>query len=133
MLGLFASDRSTAEQLGRAVATVLDNWDRDRESVTGHRNFLMRRDGPSCRNCHLRFDTSGSSLTLTQCDDYKPYHLAPGELMAPEADHEEAVSAIGTNDLSNLQLLCRLCNGGKGDGLGLSVRAEAAYRRQFTA
>lgn len=127
MLGTYARDRATAEQLGRAVATVLDNWDRDRESVTGHRNFLMRRDGPACRNCHLRFDASGSSLTLAQLDDYKPYHLAPEELMAPEVDHDEAVSAMGTNDLSNLQLLCRLCNGGKGDGLGLSVRAEAAY------
>ena len=95
--------------------------------MTGHRNFLIRRDGPACRDCHLCFDASGSRVTLAQLDDYKPYHLAPEELMAPEVDHDEAVSAMGTNDLSNLQLLCRLCNGGNGGGLGLSVRAEAAY------
>ncbi|WP_371683447.1 hypothetical protein [Solirubrobacter soli] len=29
--------------------------------------------------------------------------------------------------MRNLQLLCRLCNAGKGDGLGMEVRHEAAF------
>lgn len=44
-----------------------------------------------------------------------------------EVDHVEAVSALGTNVVDNLQLLCRLCNRGKADGLGVDVRHEAKF------
>jgi hypothetical protein len=60
-------------------------------------------------------------------DAYKPYYEAPEELLRPEVDHIEAISALGTNTLSNLQVLCRLCNAGKGRGLGLNLRDEVRY------
>lgn len=122
----FDRDFALADPLARLVATVLDNWDRNREAVTGHRNFLMRRDGSRCRHCRVEFADFAARSVVAR-DDYKPYYLAPDELLSPEVDHDEAISAIGTNDLDNLQLLCRLCNGGKGDGLGVDVRQEANY------
>lgn len=114
-----------AEDLAREIALVLDSWDSERSLVTGHLNFLMKRDGAVCQNCKVSF--VGEPFSLSTQDAYKPYFLAPDELLRPEVDHIEAVSALGTNVLSNLQVLCRLCNAGKGMGLGLDVREEIKY------
>lgn len=121
----FCRDPADGELLARDVQEILDNWDRDRSSVTGHLNFLMKRDGPMCQNCRVPFQDQ-SEYNLEE-DEYKPYHHAPKELLRPEVDHVDAISGLGTNILSNLQLLCRLCNAGKGRGLGLSVEDEARY------
>lgn len=115
-----------SEPLARAVAMVLDNWDRSRAQVTSHRELLLRQDGPFCSHCRVRFNDL-TVATVMGRDPYKPFYLSPEELLSPEVDHVEAISAMGTNIVSNLQLLCRLCNGGKGDGLGLDVRQEARY------
>jgi 5-methylcytosine-specific restriction endonuclease McrA len=121
----FARNRFECEPLAREIATLLDNWDRRRDEVTGHRAFLIHRDGPFCRNCHVRFDTEPESLSSR--DPYKPYFESPDELLSAEVDHREAISGLGTNVVENLQLLCRLCNAGKGDGLGVDVRQEARH------
>ena len=110
------------DALARDLAKVLDTFDSEREQVTGHLSYLLKREGPKCRSCLVRFFDDPKSLLMH--DDYKPYFLSPEELLKPEVDHIEAISALGTNALNNLQLLCRLCNQGKGDGLGLSVREE---------
>lgn len=113
------------EALAREVAGVLDNWDRRRSQVTGHRAFLLNRDGPFCQNCRVEFGKAPQSLVSH--DPYKPYYASPDELLSIEVDHIEPVSALGTNALANLQLLCRLCNAGKGDGLGMDIRQEALF------
>jgi 5-methylcytosine-specific restriction endonuclease McrA len=113
------------ETLAREIAGVLDNWDRRRSQVTAHRAFLLNRDGPFCQNCHVQFGETPQSLVKR--DPYKPYYSSPEELLSIEVDHIEAVSALGTNALANLQLLCRLCNAGKGDGLGTDIRKEAQF------
>ena len=115
------------ERLARAVSAVLDGWDSARREVTNRRRYLLKRDGPRCSSCHVHLTDSSLSLALRNRDNYKPYHTSPDELMAAEVDHIEAISGVGTNDVSNLQLLCRLCNAGKGDGLGVEVRREAEY------
>ena len=126
LINVFGRTEMAAEDVARAIAAVLDNWQRAREQVTAHRDSLIRRDGPTCRNCHVRFNNR-ESPTVVQCDEYKPYFHSPEELLSAEVDHIEAISAMGTNVVQNLQLLCRLCNAGKGDGLGVDIRHEAAY------
>jgi hypothetical protein len=121
----FGRNRAECEPLAREIATLLDNWDRRRDEVTGHRAFLIHRDGPFCRNCRLQFGTEPESLSSK--DPYKPYFESPEELLSAEVDHREAISGLGTNVVGNLQLLCRLCNFGKGDGLGVDVRREARH------
>lgn len=122
----FDRDRQECEPLAREIATLLDNWDRTRDEVTGHRAFLLRRDGPFCQNCHVEFEVP-TPASLLQCDPFKPYFESPEELLSVEVDHREAVSGLGTNVVENLQLLCRLCNAGKGDGLGVDIRQEARH------
>ena len=72
-------------------------------------------------------ESDSECLPLKHEDAHKPYYHSPEELRSLEVDHIDAVSALGTNAVENLQLLCRLCNWGKGDGLGVEVRAEAQY------
>jgi hypothetical protein len=66
-------------------------------------------------------------VTALNLDEFKPYHHALEELIKPEVDHIEAISCLGTNELINLQALCRLCNEGKGDGLGIDIRHEVRW------
>ncbi|MDT4850723.1 HNH endonuclease [compost metagenome] len=47
--------------------------------------------------------------------------------MSPEVDHIMAVSKDGTNQSDNLQVLCALCNRGKGDGGGVRSTSELRY------
>jgi hypothetical protein len=121
----FERDPVECERLARDVAVTLENWEHERRDVTAHRSFLIRRDGATCRHCHVRFGST--PVTVRTGDEFKPYFKSPDELLMMEVDHVEAISALGTNAVENLQLLCRLCNFGKGDGLGLDVRREAHY------
>lgn len=121
----FGRDETHADRLSRDIAKVLRSWEEDRRSVAGHREDLLKHQNQRCAHCHVHFLVP-SPVELSK-DELKPYHLAPLELRVPEVDHIEAVSCLGTNQLSNLQVLCRLCNAGKGDGLGLDVRREMNY------
>ncbi len=125
LVAQFGWDRAECEPLAREIASLLDNWDRGRDEVASHRAFLLHRDGPFCQNCHVEFGPTPQSLLRS--DVFKPYFESAEELLTPEVDHREAISALGTNVVENLQLLCRLCNAGKGDGLGVDVRAEARF------
>lgn len=124
LIAMFGRDPERSERLARDVAVVLDNWEREREDVGRHKAFLMSRDGAWCATCRVPF-VGGPPITLQRRDEYKPYHLSPDELLTVEVDHVDAISGLGTNVVENLQLLCRLCNGGKSDGLGVDVRMEA--------
>ena len=123
----FQRDPLSSEPLARAVAVVLDNWDRAREQVTNHRTTLLRRDGNRCKHCHVEFSRTPTPDSVLIKDEFKPYFRSPEELLTPEVDHVESVSTLGTNALSNLQILCRLCNAGKGDGLGINTRDEIKF------
>jgi 5-methylcytosine-specific restriction endonuclease McrA len=126
LVAMFGREPDQSEALAREIASVLDNWERRRADVARHRNFLIRRDGPRCAACHVGFPPPPPA-TLVACDEFKPYYVSPEELLSIEVDHIEAISALGTNVLANLQLLCRLCNSGKGDGLGVETRMEARH------
>ena len=123
--GDFQRTGPIVEQLARDTAKVLDEWDATRVRVAANAEELLRRQCGRCAHC-------GVVLWPTprphrESDPFKPYVLAADELLSPEVDHIEPISGFGTNRSENLQVLCRLCNQGKGDGLGLSVRAEAQY------
>jgi hypothetical protein len=126
LVNTFSRDANETERIARDIALVLDNWEAERTDVGHHRDYLMRRDGSRCSVCHVEF-LGGTPKSLVASDDYKPYYTSPDELMTPEVDHIDAISALGTNILDNLQLLCRLCNRGKADGLGIDTRSEAQY------
>ncbi len=109
-------------RLARDIASVLDRWDASRKRTSETADVLLRRQAGRCAHCGFVFDSWRSSRTD---DVMKPYHESPEEFTSPEVDHIEAISGFGTNETRNLQVLCRLCNAGKGDGLGLDVRREA--------
>jgi 5-methylcytosine-specific restriction endonuclease McrA len=121
----FGRSGPIVEQLARDVARVLDDWEVSRDRVTGHLEGLLRVQKGRCKHC-------GAVLwprpaTTVENDPYKPYFVAPDELLSAEVDHIDPVSGFGTNREENLQALCRLCNMGKGDGLGLNLRDEVRY------
>lgn len=113
-------------QLARRIAETLADWQQPRGTTTSHRRAVWTKSGGRCCACHYDF-LAKSSPALTALDPYKPYFHSPDELTAEEIDHVVAISGVGTNDISNLQLLCRWCNFGKSDGLGVDVRKEAEY------
>lgn len=125
LVGAFGRSPELAERLGRDIAALLTAWDERRKAVLQFQQLLLKRQDNRCLHCRVRF--AGRPLTLVNRDDFKPYHLAEEELLRPEVDHIEAISALGTNDMKNLQALCRLCNAGKWDGLGIDLREEVHY------
>jgi 5-methylcytosine-specific restriction endonuclease McrA len=112
-------------ELARSLSQLLSNWQRRREKVTQYRDHLLGLQHWRCASCAYRFDRP--SPFAESIDPYKPFADSPNELTSPEVDHIEAVSCFGTNELKNLQVLCRLCNFGKNDGLGLDVISEIEY------
>ena len=129
LVAVFERAPDETEGLAREIAVVLDSWEAQRTDVGHRRDYLIRRDGSRCGTCRVNF-IGGPPYTLTSRDEYKPYFTSPDELLSIEVDHVEAISALGTNDLENLQLLCRLCNAGKADGLGVETRVEARHAGQ---
>jgi 5-methylcytosine-specific restriction endonuclease McrA len=114
------------KQLARRIAVTLADWQEARTSTTPHRRAVWVRSRGKCSACHYDF-AAKSSPALARLDPFKPYYRSPDELTSEEIDHLVAISGVGTNDINNLQLLCRWCNFGKGDGLGVDIRREAEY------
>lgn len=112
-------------RLADDITNILDSWDVGRRDVRTGLARLLRSQGYRCSCCRLDFATGSKGLSML--DDYKPYYLDSEDYTRPEVDHIEAVSHLGTNDPSNLQVLCRLCNQGKGVGLGLRVQSEMQH------
>ena len=120
------------DELSRAVAGVLNSWDEERGSGRGFFESLLRSQGGRCAHCHVSVVSEPGELpcplpvTYQRQDAYKPLFESPDLLLA-EVDHIEPVSKLGGNELKNLQVLCRYCNRGKGDRLGLDTRSEARW------
>jgi|GEM_PF-5139084 len=129
----FSMEAGAAEEFSSEVATVLRNWQVSRGVVRDKLEAVLSKSDHTCCACHLKINDQDRLREEKErgeagTDKYKPYFYGgdPEIWMAPEVDHIEPVSGFGTNNLDNLQLLCRLCNQGKGDALGVSLDKEAA-------
>ena len=123
----FAVRCDEAVNIARDVATVLRCWETQRQKLASRVEELLARQSNKCATCHVEFSEERRSLTERgELDSLKPYHLNPGAgtWMAPEVDHIVPISVLGTNDDDNLQVLCKLCNAGKGDSTGISLMHE---------
>lgn len=120
----FQREGPASERLARDVAAVLDRWDTARQRVTDIVDSLRARQGNRCAHCGFLFNPC---TTPRSVDEFKPYHDSPDELTAPEVDHIDPISGFGTNRLENLHAICRLCNAGKGEGLGIDVKREILF------
>ena len=111
-LGRSAGD---VEFLAKEVAATLRSWQEDRQAVSQYRSALLSRDGDLCRCCHIEFD-SDAAMSVVSDDPYKPYFMKDPSAPMNRAtvDHVTPVSGFGSNEFDNLQLLCELCNQGKG-------------------
>lgn len=122
-----------ADSMSRAVAGVLNSWDSQRQAVHDSAGQLLKRQNGRCAHCHVQVTSSPGVLpnttpvTVERKDEYKPLFESPEELLQAEVDHIEPVSRLGGNHFTNLQILCRYCNRGKGDRLGLDTRSEAKH------
>lgn len=116
------------EPVARRIATVLDDWDTERKPVAALAPRLFSRGQQSCGVCRLPFSGTPESVRLR--DPYKPIYRAVNELTRVEVDHISPIGLTGTNDLQNLRLLCRACNGARGgDGVVLSPIQEIRCAR----
>ncbi len=122
----FGRDGDAVERLARDVAIVLERWDVKRNRHRGDEAaLLLRSQNGRCKHCGLVLIPDAQPELLG--DPYKPYHAVNDDWMSAEIDHIEPVSKFGTNDVENLQVLCRMCNQGKADGTGVDLRYEARY------
>jgi hypothetical protein len=119
---------SAVDDVARSLARLLVGWDAIRQSVGAWRDELLHEQKGRCAHC--RFSFADSEAALLRIDPYKPYSRMEEVFPFPEVDHKEAVSALGRNDRRNLQVLCGLCNRGKGTGLGLHAGSEMQYAGQ---
>jgi 5-methylcytosine-specific restriction endonuclease McrA len=103
------------DRLSRRVADILDRLQVERDDfLCTYRNRLVAKFGNKCALCGFKFDSPRAG----RADDVlKPYNESWDELTRAEVDHINPISGTGDNDFRNLQLLCRLCNWGKGFGL----------------
>lgn len=118
-------DAEDAERLATIVDRVVDNWLTARINVAGFKTALISRDGPLCNACHVDLDQpAAAALSVVRQDPYKLTWAQPEKAIYATVDHRVPVSKFGTNDISNLELLCRYCNEGKDDGSPLLLKHE---------
>ncbi|WP_263809154.1 HNH endonuclease [Salinibacter sp.] len=113
------------ETLSRRIQKLLDAWESDRDNVTNYRQRLLSEQDGKCASCNVELNSTPKTAQIN--DQYKPYLDKPDRRTSPEVDHISSVSTFGTNDYDNLQVLCRLCNHGKGKGLGVDPVKEIEH------
>jgi len=135
----FKKTFQNANELAETIVTILEKWDEKRESVTKYRDQLLKEQGYKCNHCNVLFkrDTESNSykaISQFKKDKYKPYiypkqETTDGyiEYLSAEVDHIKPVSALGDNDLKNLQVLCKLCNRAKSDILNVKTLNEIKF------
>lgn len=112
-------------ELSKSIQRLLESWESSRKQVSSHSDKLRKRQNHKCAHCNVLM--TESPITLQERDTYKPYYENPDMNLSPEVDHIIPVSTFGTNNLANLQVLCRLCNQGKGNGLGVRPGKELKH------
>jgi 5-methylcytosine-specific restriction endonuclease McrA len=123
ILSSYGVNPEICERISRKIAVVLDVLETERRSeIRGFRDRLMQVQRGRCASCGFLFGKTASYIDL-----YKPYFESWDELTEAEVDHIKPVSGLGDNSLKNLQLLCRLCNWGKGFGLVPSALEEYRF------
>lgn len=113
------------ETLSRRIQKLLDAWESDRNNVTNYRQRLLSEQDGRCASCNVEFNSVPETAQMD--DHYKPYLDKSSQRTSPEVDHISSVSTFGTNEYENLQALCRLCNHGKGKGLGVDPVKEIEH------
>jgi len=125
-----------AEKIAHLVARVLDDWDISRRrGLQTSKNRLLRKQNYLCACCHLNFSDPNriqfeeENALTNRTDLYKPYFDGEGVslAMSPQVDHKTVVSKDGTNQSDNLQVLCALCNQGKGANSGIRPSKELTF------
>ncbi|MFV1362540.1 HNH endonuclease signature motif containing protein [Mycolicibacterium elephantis] len=126
--------KEDAPRIARIVDKVIDSWLTERESVAGYKDALMERDGTCCNACHVDLaKPPAEAVSVSSRDPYKLTWLAPERTLSYTVDHKVPVSKFGTNELSNLELLCRYCNEGKDDGSPLLLKHEVELAARLPA
>lgn len=114
-----------ARRLAIIVDKVVDNWLTERINVAGFRDALISRDGTLCNACHVDLNTPSAEVwSVVHKDEYKLTWIDPERAVSYTVDHRDPVSKFGTNELSNLEILCRYCNEGKDDGSPMLLKHE---------
>ena len=114
-----------ARALSILVGNVIDSWLTERVTVTGYRDALVQRDGTRCNACRVDLAAPAESArSVVTKDPYKLAWVDAERSFAYTVDHKVPVSKFGTNQLENLELLCRYCNEGKEDGSPLILKHE---------
>lgn len=127
-------DSSDAGRLAILVDRVIDNWLTERVNVAGFRDALIARDGTCCNACHVDLGRPASEAqSVVRKDPYKLTWVNPDRTVSYAVDHKIPVSKFGTNDLENLELLCRYCNEGKDDGTPLLLKHEVELAANLPA
>ncbi|MFI8775090.1 HNH endonuclease [Gordonia sp. NPDC062954] len=125
-------DADDACVLATAVDRVVDSWLTGRESVANYRTALVERDGSQCRACRVDLSLPHSAIaSVVTRDRFKLTWIKPDEALQYSVDHREPVSRFGTNELSNLEILCKFCNTGKADGSPMLLKHEVEYSILF--
>jgi hypothetical protein len=115
-----------ATALANRLLFVLTRLDVDRVHLYSLRRELLDRQAGRCAHCNQLLYCSQEQLLRLTADPFKPYDRFP-DLLEPEVDHIDPVSLFGGNDTENLQVLCKHCNRGKGNGLGVSPLVARRY------
>jgi len=122
----FGLGPTQATTLANRLLLVLSRLDVDRVHLYGLRRELLDRQSGRCAHCNQLLNSSEEQLQRLPIDPFKPYGRFP-DLLEPEVDHIDPVSLFGGNDTENLQVLCKHCNRGKGNGLGVSPLVARRY------
>jgi hypothetical protein len=122
-----------AESVSRDVASILTSWETRRRSLASKVSYLLESQSNRCASCLVEITEERilkeENKTLEERDLFKPYFDEPGvrTWLSAEVDHIVPVSTFGTNFPENLQVLCKLCNSGKANDVGVTVFQEHKF------
>ena len=137
LIKFFKKNKTNANKLAIVISNILDNIEEKRDTVTKYREILLKQQDYKCNHCHVKFILDNGKYRVNSSfkkDDYKPYSYPSKKIIGgnieytvPEVDHIQPVSAMGSNGVHNLQVLCKLCNRAKSDLLTVKMLNELKY------
>jgi hypothetical protein len=130
LLSEFNADEKTARRVAEKLGKLWDDWIEDGRYVSYEdaiKKKLRDEQGNQCKNCNVKLDDEEASIAYQQEDHFKPIHEFSYQQTAIELDHIEPLSQFGNSDITNLQLLCRFCNQGKGNRIHVPISNQIEY------